>query len=414
MKSFCLVRAAFITAARIVLCIVGLALALLSSSARADDLTAELNQNQANRLSIFHDYSISAIGTTPGNIPGSSGTGLATPLFGKFASTDNNVSNRDWSVSATPLFGYDSNPEARSSAQDSLYTGLDANAIYYLQLDPNDKSWGGPTDFLFSMDVNGALYEGNVKQANVLQTTATGSLKHVFSNTVTTSLLLQDQYTVEHGYSFLNTFDVAPSMELFWLPRLSTELEYDFTRLDYFFKPTPNPQDPTASRNTLSAYFHFYSKPQYGPMGPSPDRLTDILRTLLDRATLGYAYVWNKADASGGDYDYEGNRFIFALRDLRPLKTPALSFDLQYAYELDKYKNISTFTSQVVSIPRGIRRSDNLDIFTLRANARLLDFSHNRGTLGSFFQWDVIYDNSNVPVRDFNEFLVSAGFTYQY
>jgi hypothetical protein len=385
------------------------------ASARGDDVTGVSNQDQANRLSIFHDYSISAIGTTTGSLPGSPGSGFISPFLGNLTTSEPANTDRAWAVSGTPLFGYDSNPEARKDAAGGLFVGADVNAVYALNLDPDDPGLGGSTNFLFSYDATGALYEGTVKQADVFQQTATGSVRHgMFDDTLILSALLQDQFTVAHGTAFLNTVDVVPSVETFWCPQFSTQITYDYTRFNYFFHVDKKSHDPNADRHTLMGYLHFYTAPQRRGLesGEPRDQLSAILRRLLSRATFGFGHVWN--DAPGADYMYEANRIVFGLDGIRPLKTRALSFDLEYAHEWDHFSNPSSFGEPILSTASARPRRDHLNVLTVRANARLADFSHQAGTLGAFVQWDLINDDSNVPVRHFNEFLVSTGVTYRY
>ena len=94
----------------------GASVVLLTCASRllADVITGISNLSQANRLSIFHDYSIDAVGlTTRSSVPGSAGGGVMGSVLGSWASTDQTGSGRVFDISVAPLFGYDSNPEAR-------------------------------------------------------------------------------------------------------------------------------------------------------------------------------------------------------------------------------------------------------------------------------------------------------------
>jgi hypothetical protein len=64
--------------------------------------------------------------------------------------------------------------------------------------------------------------------------------------------------------------------------------------------------------------------------------------------------------------------------------------------------------------PKQRRRKDHVDVFTLRANAKLFDLPQDRGSLSSFLQWDIIADRSTIVARHYNEFVVSGGLTYQW
>jgi len=126
----------------------------------------------------------------PVTFPGSPGSGLATPLFGRFAATDGSPATATGPLRHAAGRIRQQPPSPRRRRKQPLHR-VDANAVYSLQLDPNEISLGGPTDSSSPMTFNGALYEGNVKQANVVQNTASGSLRHAFSNTVIVSALLQ-------------------------------------------------------------------------------------------------------------------------------------------------------------------------------------------------------------------------------
>jgi hypothetical protein len=412
MKSKRMVRTRSVGAAA-----VGLAIGVMFvSTARADDPTSVSRQGQANRLSLFHDYSLTAYGSSRGDIPGQPGGGLIASRLGSWTTTTvQTPEDRNWSISGTPLLGYDSNPEGRQFSKSSVFAGAEANARYTIDLDPDDPTWGGPTRFVFNYNVGGALYQGSVSQANVIQQSLSAAVRHgFFDDTFVVSGLFQDQFTFTQGRSFLNTLDVVPSGELFWLPQFSTEVIYDFTSLEYFY-PVASTQDLTGARHTLTGNLHFYTLPHGQELSPpeAKDRLTEILRKTFRQVTLGFAHVWNLAD--GTSYRYESNRIIFGLQDVMIPKVRDLSFDLQYAHEWQNYKFNSTENPPVLGgSPSGFRRKDDIDIFTLRANARLADLAKNRGTLGAFFQWDVISDGSNVNVRNFSEFIVSTGVVYRY
>lgn len=155
MKSKPSVTAALFSAASACGLIISLALV---SPAHADEKSPNLSQSLANRLSLFHDSSISAFGSTKGDIPGSPGSGLIAPFLGHYAShDDDSVGNgRDWAVSGTPMFGFDSNPEGLQRAKSSIFAGADVNAGYSLQLDPDDAQYS-PTTFAFAYDLAGTV-----------------------------------------------------------------------------------------------------------------------------------------------------------------------------------------------------------------------------------------------------------------
>jgi hypothetical protein len=145
----------------------------------------------------------------------------------------------------------------------------------------------------------------------------------------------------------------------------------------------------------------------------SEDVLTDILRSTLHRVTIGYDHDWNVA--SGTDYDYEGNRVYIAAEGLRLRSLQDVTLDVRYAHEWDQYDHPNTEGITVLAgKPKARRRKDELDVLSLKANARLFDIQHGHGVVTSFFQWDIIQDHSNVFPRHFNEFVLSGGFEYRY
>ena len=389
----------------------GVGLALLAfSTASADEVTPDLNQAEANRLSIFHDYGISSIGSTAGQLPDTTDGGLMSSYFGRWVTDSPTPSDRPWSLAATPIIGYDSDPEGLSKERGSLFGGAELAANYALDVTQEN---GDPTHLAAGYDITGAVYKGTVKQGDNLQQTAFAAANHkMFGDTFVVSGAFRDQFTMDHGTAFLNAIDAGAGGEVFWLSQLSTELSYRYSHLDYFF-PVVKTQDPDAGRHTLSLDLHLFPKSQTRePDSESPDRLTDFLRSSLGRFTIGYGYVWNRAD--GQNYDYEANRLVVGLDDLRPFHTNNLSFDMRYAHEWQIYLNKNNETTPTLNGNHFLLRHDHLDIFTLRANARLADLAKNRGTIGTFLQWDIIADRSNIQNRDFNEFIISTGLVYQY
>ena len=381
----------------------------------ADVVTGISNLSQANRLSIFHDYSIDVVGlTTRSTVPGSAGGGVMTSVLGSWASTDPAGSGRSFELSATPLFGYDSNPEARRNAQGGVFGGADLLALYRLNIGPEDPTVGSPNQFVFSYDATGAVYEGTVFNADALQQTLAGNYRRsVLHDTVFLGLGFQDQFTTEYGNAFLNTVDVTPSFEWFMLPQYSIEGSYDFTRLDYFIHPNAR-RNPDANRSTVNAKFHFYPTPQLrGEIPESEDVLGDILRQTLQRATIGYAAVFN--DSAGLDYHYESNRLSIGVEGVHLPRLRDVTLDAIYSHEWENFLNPSVEGPLILAgKPKQVRRKDHLDVFTLRANARLFDLPRARGTLSTFLQWDLVADRSNINPRDFNEFIISGGISYKY
>jgi hypothetical protein len=384
-------------------------------SASADVVTGISNLSQANRLSIFHDYSINAVGLTSGSgVPGSAGGGMMTSILGSWASTDPTGSGRSYDISATPLFGYDSNPEARRVGQGSIFGGTDIAAQYRINVGPDDPTVGSPNQFRFSYDATGTVYDGTVLNADTFQQTFAASYRRsLLHDMVFVGVGFQNQFTTEYGNAFLDTVDVSPSVEWFMLPQASAEVNYDYTLMGYFIHPVTK-RDPNADRNTVNAKFHFYPTPQLrGEIPEAEDVLGDILRQSLQRATIGYAAVFN--EATGTDYNYEANRLSIGIEGLHCPRMPDLTLDATYSHEWDNYMGPSVEGPNIIAgKPRQIRRKDHLDVFTLRTNARLFDLPKDRGTLSTFVQWDIIADRSNLEARHFNEFVISGGISYRY
>jgi hypothetical protein len=394
----------------------GLGAILLANPARTfgDTVNGISNLDQANRLSLFHDYSIDAVGLTTGSVPGSAGGGLLAPAMGNHASTAPSEPARDFQLSAAPLVGYDSNPEARRFSQGSPFAGVDLDAIYFLDFGPNDPNLGSPTQFQFAYDLTGAIYDGTTFEADTLQQTLSASYhRYLFNDSIIAGFMLDDQFTTEHAQAFLNTVDALPSVEWLFTPQMSLEASYEYSHLDYYIHVVQR-RNPDASRNTVNTKFHFYSLPQVrGDIPDSPDQLGDILRATLNRITVGYAAVFNKAD--GADYEYEANRVSIGLEGLRIPRLHDVTFDMNYSHEWDNYMNPSVEGPIVIAgSPKQHRRKDHVDVFTVRSNARLFDLPQDRGTLSSFLQWDILADRSNIPVRHFNEFVISGGIEYKY
>jgi len=412
-----LVRATWVNAAAAgAVAVFGLA----ANAVHADEHNSTVDQSQANRLSTFHDYGLNAFGATTGavaNTPGSPGHGMWTSFMGTQPAADVTPPDRGWYILGSPFVGYDTNPEARHEDRSSFFGGADLNAGYGIELEPNDPNLGGPAKFNMNYDLAGAIYEGHVKQADAVQQTLSADGSYgVINKAMILSLRAQDQYTFMQGHSFLNTVDLVPSAEVFWFPQWSTEFIYDYTLLDYFYPVTPS-LDMDSDRHTLTANLHFYPLPPNpnAQVPESKDRLTDLLRQMLHRATIGLAHVWNGSE--GFSNEYEANRLILGLQGLRFGNTPDLAFDLEYAHDWVNY--LKGTTESLIPPPlggsaKGFRRHDHIDFFTIRGNARLLDLPRNRGTLAGYLQYDLIFDQSNIFQRDYNEHIVSAGITYRY
>jgi len=387
--------------------------AAVSSVALADEPSNVTSQNQANRLAIFHDYGISAIGSTAANMPGDSGGGIISPFMGHYASTEPVKTFRPWYISATPVVGYDDNPEASQAQTSSIFAGFDLAAGYGWQSQEAYPILGPLWSANVTYDLQGAVYEGNVKQANVLQQNVRAEAqRHFLDEGIVASGYLGDSYTNYHGYSFANSLDLGGAVEGFVLPQLSAELGYDYSHLQYFYSTTA-PQDPDTERNFLSAALHFYTLPQVtGAIPEAPDRFTEILRETFNRATLRFGHLWNKSD--GQDYSMESNRLTFGLEGVHPLNVRDVYFDFLYGHEWQVYQHPNSIAPPSLTKQPNARRSDHLDIITLRANARLFDLPKGRGTMLAFLQYDMIHDWSNIAVRNFDENIVSVGVTYRY
>jgi hypothetical protein len=380
----------------------------------ADVVTGISNLSQANRLSIFHDYGLDSVGLYNGSVPGTPGSGMLTPLMGSWASTDTTGSSRFFELSASPIVGYDSNPEARRDAQGSIFGGADLNAMYRMNIGPDDPTIGSVNQFRLDYDATGAIYDGTVFNADTFQQTATGSYRRsALHDTVALGVVGKDQFTTEYGNAFLNTLEIEPFVEWFALPQTSVEANYDLTRFDYFIRPGIK-KNPDSVRNTVNAEFHFYPIPQIrGPIPDAEDVLTDILRQSFHRVTVGYGAVFN--EAAGSDYNYEANRVYVGIEGLHLPSMPDWSLDLLYAHEWDNYMDPNSEGPIVLAgSPKQVRRKDHLDVFTLRSSHRLFDLPENRGTLSTFLQWDLVADRSNFEARHFNEFVISGGFKYSY
>lgn len=384
--------------------------AALFHSARADVISDDLNQSQSNRLSIFHDYSINGTGSTEGTIPTPSAGGVASTYLGRYASPTPVQSEKNWFLTATPLIGYDSNPEARQHATGSFFGGVEANATYATDLTPDN-----PTNVFLTAGFDGALYEGMVKLANIFQPDIGAGIRHsFFDDSIVLSTQFKDQLTTEHGAAFLNSLDVIPAMEYFWQPQISTEIALDYSHMEYFF-PVAKDLDPDTDRYALGFNLHLYTLPpgRNAKVSESPDQLTDILRESLHSVVMGYTHTWNQAD--GAAYKYQSNRISIGFDGIRPFKTPDVNMSFAYSHEWQNYLADTPLPTPSLNKPIILRRrDDHLDVFTFRTDARLADLAHDRGTLGGFFQWDVVRDFSRFPIRDFNEFVVSAGISYQY
>ena len=201
------------------------------------------------------------------------------------------------------------------------------------------------------------------------------------------------------------------------LPQFSGELGYDYANFTYEGRYSTI-RNPDANRDTFNARFHFYAIPQTAgvPIPESPDQLTDILRATLGRATIGYAHVWNTAGGRFNDFnDYYGDRLYVGFEGIKLPRTSAITLDVMYTFESDRYENPEYEGGRpLAGTLKGRKRRDEINLLTLRANGRLLDLPHNRGTLSTFLQWDVLTDRTLTRDRHWNDFTVSGGLAYRY
>ena len=423
--------------------------------ARADFVTPTVSQDQANRLSILHDYGLDVIGDATGDgtsvaghgggylgttpVPGNPGQGAAAAILSKLSdrftflqgiqSTDATGTGRSYDLSIGEASGYDSNPKAASLARSGNFLGGDLSAAYHVTGGGTpDPVVGTPFRADFSYTATGVFYSGPRADADAVQQGLGASFRQSFAdNALVLTGLANDQFTMEHDAAFLDTFDGYGGAEAFALPQLSVEGSYDYSHFQYFFHPIADAQRPTAERHTLDARLHLYTVSQHrgDADAVATAGLARFVQGALRRATLGYAHVWNFPDQQGGtDYRYQSDRVYIGLEGLalppeiklfgQPIGQ-GTSASVLYSHEFQNYAFDNSDTPAVLSGtgPGHVRR-DNLDVFTLRSNTRILDFAHNLGNLTSFLQVDVIHDGSNVPDRHFNELILSSGVTYKY
>ncbi len=422
--------------------------------ARADVITPVVTQDQADRLSIFHDYGLDVIGDATGDgssvaghgggylgtipAPGTPGQGAAAAILDRLShrytflqgiqSTDSSGTGRSYDVSVGYASGTDSNPEARSHPHDASFFGGDVAAAYHLTQGEADPVVGTPFRADLAYTATGVFYSGPRADADAIQQGLNGSLRRSFlDNTLVATAGVNDQFTLEHGAAFLDTFDGSATAEAFVQNQLSVEGGYDYTHLQYFFKTDLDAQRPTAERHTLDARLHVYTIGQRrgDTNAVAPGGWERFVQGALRRATVGYAHIFNFPDQSTGtDYRYQSDRVYLGLEGLalppelklfgQPLGQ-GTSASILYAHEFQNYAfdNSASPAVQTDSGP-GHPRKDGLDILTLRSNTRILDFAHHAGTLISFLQFDLVHDGANIPNRHFNENVFSTGLNYQY
>ena len=428
---------------RLLLAAAAAAAGVWAHPAGAETVTPTLTQDQANRLSLFHDYGLTSIGTdnyvgSPANVgnpndagagpvPGVAGGGLMRSLLGPYASDDPTGPGRAFDVTATPVLGYDANPESRRVGRGSVFTGGDLGIAYHVADGANDPIAGRPLRATFAYDILGAVYEGQAQNADTLQQNAFASVRQtLFNNTVVLNASIGDTFTTEHGVAFLNTADAGATAELFFAPQVSVEAGYNFTKLIYFYRAILPAQKADAERNTFVGKIHLYTLPQRrgAVVDEAPDVLTEILRGALRRFTVNYAYIWNVPDRRRNrDYKWQGNRIGFGLEGLTvPPQFGQwgrnVTVDVDYTREFEGYA-FSNSNQQVVLAghltPRGgPHRKDGIDVFTVRGNARLFDLPHDAGTLSAYLQWDLIHDGSTIVTRRYNDYVIGGGVTYRY
>jgi hypothetical protein len=413
-------------------------LVLSTPRARGEVVTPVLTQDQANRLSLLHDYGLSAIGTDndvgmPNNIGnpndvgvgpigGVPGSGMLDSLLGPYASTNPAGPARMFDLTASPVIAYDSNPEARRIPRDSVFAGGELGAAYRFVDGEDDPIAGRPLRATFAYSLLGGAYEGQVEKADTLQQTVSASVRQtLFDNSIVLNSSVDDAYTMEHGESFLDTFDAGATGEFFFVPQVSVETGFNYTHFQYLFHAILPAQKPTSDRYTFVAKVHLYTLPQRRgeTIDPAPDRLTELLRDGLRRFTINYNYVSNlPTEDNGHDYRYLSNRVGFGFEGITvPTRLGrGVTFDLDYDHEFQEYEFANTESPPILTgRPKGrFHRKDGIDVFTVRGNGRLVDLPHDAGTVGTYLQWDLIHDGSNIASRHYNEYVFGGGLTYRY
>ena len=432
----------------------GLAACAAAATARADFVTANVSQDQANRLSIFHDYGLDVIGDGTGDgsgvaghgggylgevaVPGTPGQGAAAAILSKLSdrftflrgiqSTDASGTGRSYDVSVGYASGYDSNPKAASLARDGSFLGGDLTAAYHLTQGEPDRVVGTPFRADLAYTATGVFYSGPRADADAVQQGLSASLRQSWlDNTLVGTASVNDGFTMEHGAAFLDTFDGTAGGEAFVLPQLSVEGAYDYGHLQYFFRPVLDAQKPTADRHTVDARVHVYtiSQRRGDHSAVASGGWERFVQGALRRATLGYAHVWNFPDQqTGTDYRYQSDRVYLGLEglalppELKLFGQPigqGTSASILYAHEFQDYAFTNSDTPVTFTpFSTGHPRKDGLDVLTIRSNTRILDFARKGGLLVSFLQLDLVHDGANVPERHFNELITSSGLTYQY
>lgn len=302
--------------------------------------------------------------------------GLSGPL-----ATGGVAPRKNWQISLTAAGGYDSNVTALGTPiirgpgaprKDSPFLRLSLEAEH-------DWSVSEEDDVSFGYNFLSTIYEGGNSGFNLLDHYGYAEYAHDFSERLTGTLQLADEFSQIGGHDYRNQFVARPGLSYMLAAWAETEVAYTFANSDYKVKPFIPRQNQSSNAHTLALTQYFY-----------PANTNVELR-------LGYFHTWN--DARGADWDYQSNGVLVGA--IAPLFWE-ISAGVIYTHTWDDYSHLNSFDNFAH------KRRDGVDILTLQL-ARPIN-QH----LSVFVQYDYTNDASNVSAFRYVEQVVSGGVMWSW
>lgn len=313
--------------------------------------------------------------------------------------------------------GYDSNPDAVHDAKGAAFAQLGVRATWDIDRGP---VYVGPYDpdlhydrvLNFTYEGGARFYEGPLDESNPIQQTFNLSYKTRVAERLLLYVQASDVWTHIDESPFLNTIAVLPAARYYWTDWLATEFGYSYSNFEYLFDlgglPVPDPSvlDPDADLHQVGpTLLLFAPRPE---LVPDAKRRGPLVFPHVEKIALGYAHAWN--DADGADLEYEGDRVTFAISGLRFWSTQGAWMDFAYSHEWNDYANPSVLS------PTGEVRDDEVSRLAAAFNFVIEPlYDEASGRVGIVkMNLELVDNESNIQVRDFDQFILSLGFSYQF
>lgn len=313
--------------------------------------------------------------------------------------------------------GYDSNPNALHNAEGAAFAQIGVRATWDIDrgpvyVGPHDPDLHYERVLNLTYEGGARLYEGRLQDSNAIQQTFNVSYKHRVADSMLLYLHAGNVWTHIGQDPFLNTISALPAARYYWADWLATEIGYSYSKFEYLFDlkdlPVPNPSmlDPDADLHQIGPTLLLFAvRPE---LVGDPQRRGPFVFPYVERVGLGYAHMWN--DADGADLEFEGDRLSLSISGLRFWATEGAWIDVALSQEWHDYANPSILS------PTGEVRDDDVTKLAVAFNFGIEPlYDEASGRMGLVkLNVELVDNESNIQVRDFDQYVVSLAFTYQF